>query len=232
MLEVRRADDRGHSDWGWLNSRHTFSFGNYQDPEHIGFRSLRVINEDRVAAGKGFGEHPHRDMEILSYVLSGQLEHKDSLGNGSVIHAGELQAMSAGTGVTHSEYNPSTTESTHFYQIWLLPNQQGHEPRYQQKRFGTAEQLNRLLLVASPTGESASLSINQDAWLYLSTLDADRSIAHPLQPGRHAWLQVFEGELEVAGQTLRAGDGVAVSDESEITITALSPASLMLFDLP
>ena len=231
MIEIRKANDRGHGDHGWLNSYHTFSFASYRDPKHMGFRSLRVMNEDRVAAGQGFGEHAHDNMEIVSYVLEGALEHKDSLGNGEVLQPGEFQRISAGTGITHSEFNPSKREPTHFYQIWLLPKSQGIEPSYEQKHFADAELTNALRVVASPDGRDGSLSIHQDASIFLSKLESGHSIRHTIPSGRHAWLQVLRGSVTLNGDTLETSDGAAISDETELNITANSDAEVMLFDL-
>jgi hypothetical protein len=231
MITTRKSQDRGHADHGWLNTYHTFSFADYHDPRQMGFRSLRVINEDRVAPGQGFGEHPHRDMEIVSYVLEGALQHRDSLGNGSILRPGEFQRITAGTGVRHSEFNPSRTEPVHFYQIWLLPNRRGLEPGYEQRSFSADEQHNQLRLVASPDGETGSLSINQDARIFLSDLDPGAAVTHRLGPDRHAWLQVLRGGVELAGTRLAAGDAAAVSQLPELTLTASEPAEIMLFDL-
>ena len=231
MIEVRKASERGHGDHGWLNSYHTFSFASYRDPKHMGFRSLRVMNEDRVAAGQGFGEHAHDNMEIVSYVLEGALEHKDSLGNGEVLKPGEFQRISAGTGITHSEFNPSDNEPTHFYQIWLLPKSQGIEPSYEQKHFTDAELNNALRVVASPDGRDGSLSIHQDANIYLSKLKNGNSISHNIPEGHYAWLQVLRGSVTLNGQALGTSDGAAISDETELNITANSDAEIMLFDL-
>ncbi len=231
MIQVRKAADRGHFDHGWLNTYHTFSFADYFDPAHMGFRALRVINDDRVAPGQGFGMHGHRDMEIVTYVLEGALEHRDSLGNGEVLRPGELQHMTAGTGVRHSEFNPSDREPVHLYQIWLLPDRQGRVPGYEQKAFPEAERRGKLRVVASPTGEDGSLTIHQDARLYLSTLSAGESVAHDLQPGRHAWLQVLRGRAALNGQSLAAGDGAAVSDETTLDIRGEENAEVLLFDL-
>jgi quercetin 2,3-dioxygenase len=233
MLTIRNASDRGHADHGWLNTYHTFSFADYYDPEQMGFRALRVINEDRVAPGMGFGTHSHRDMEIISYVLEGALEHKDSMGNGSVLRPGEFQRMSAGTGVRHSEFNPSKTEPVHFYQIWLLPRATGIAPSYEQKLFPSGELRGRLRLVASPDGADGSLTIYQDARVYLATLDAGGAVNHELPPGRFAWLQVVRGRLKVNGLDLDTSDGLAVDEESHLEISAAGsePAELMLFDL-
>lgn len=231
MIQLRRASDRGHADHGWLNSYHTFSFGSYYDPDHMGFRSLRVMNEDRVAAGQGFGTHPHANMEIVSYVLEGALAHEDSMGNGETLTPGEFQRISAGTGVTHSEFNPSEENLTHFYQIWLLPQSEGITPGYEQKRFDDAELKNSLRLVASPNGQHGSLSIHQDAKIYLSKLESGESIEFELASGRHAWLQVLRGAVTLNGQMLGTSDGAAVSDEFLLNIRANSQAEIMLFDL-
>ncbi len=231
MLNLRRAADRGHFDHGWLNTFHTFSFADYHDPAQMGFRALRVINEDTVAPGMGFGMHGHRDMEIITYVLAGALEHKDSLGNGEVLRPGEFQRMTAGTGVRHSEFNPSATEGVHLYQIWLLPRVKGLPPSYEQRRFDESERLGQLRLVASPDGANDSLTIQQDARVYLSTLTPQASVTHPLASGSHAWLQVLRGAVEVNGLRLATSDGLAVSDETQLDITGLDHAEIMLFDL-
>ena len=216
MITLRRSADRGHANHGWLNSHHTFSFADYYDPAHMGVGSLRVINDDRVAPGRGFGTHPHRDMEIISYVVEGALEHKDSIGTGSVINAGDVQIMSAGTGVAHSEFNHSQQEGVRFLQIWVMPNQRALTPRYQQKFYGP-ERENALCLVASPDGEDGSLVVNQDVRLYASILGAGRQLAHSLATGRQAYLQVVSGVLEVAGETLTEGDGLHFVDERKIS---------------
>jgi redox-sensitive bicupin YhaK (pirin superfamily) len=231
MIRIRKSLDRGHADHGWLNTYHTFSFADYHDPAQMGFRSLRVINEDRVQPGMGFGAHGHRDMEIVTYVLEGALEHKDSLGNGSVLRPGEFQRISAGTGVQHSEFNPSASEPVHFYQIWLLPKTKGIEPSYEQKMFPEAEKRGKLRLVASPEGSDGSLAIHQDARVYLSTLVPGESVAHAIAPGRHAWLQILRGRVSVNGTSLETSDGLAASDEPSLTIVANQPAEIMLFDL-
>ena len=231
MIRVRRAAERGHFDHGWLDTYHTFSFGDYFDPDHLGFRSLRVINDDRVAPGQGFGMHGHRDMEIVTYVLDGTLAHRDSLGNGSVLRPGELQRMTAGTGVRHSEFNPSDQQEVHLYQIWLLPERNGLQPSYEQKAFAEEERRGTLRLVASPTGEDGSLTIRQDARLYLSTLKSGETVAHLLNPGRYAWLQVLRGQVAVNGHFLSAGDGAAVSEEWKLEIRGDDDAEVMLFDL-
>jgi redox-sensitive bicupin YhaK (pirin superfamily) len=231
MIQVRKAAERGHFDHGWLNTHHTFSFADYHDPDHMGFRSLRVINDDHVQPGQGFGMHGHRDMEIVTYVLSGALEHRDNLGNGSVLRPGELQRMTAGTGIRHSEFNPSDQEEVHLYQIWLLPERRGLQPGYEQKPFPEQERRGTLRLVASPTGEDGSLTIHQDARLYLSTLQAAETVSHALNPGRHAWLQVLRGRAALNGQPLAAGDGAAVSNEEDLEITGQEDADVLLFDL-
>jgi hypothetical protein len=231
MMRLRKAQDRGHADHGWLNTYHTFSFADYHDAAHMGFRSLRVINEDRVAPGMGFGTHGHRDMEIISYVLAGALEHKDSMGNGSVLLPGEFQRMSAGTGVRHSEFNPSSTEAVHFYQVWLLPQRQGVEPSYEQKFFAEADKRDQLRLVASPDDADGSLTIHQDARVYLSMLQPGKSVAHEIAIGRHAWVQVLRGQVRVNGTLLETSDGLAVSDERILTVVGEQAAEIMLFDL-
>ena len=232
MLQVRRSAERGHFDHGWLDTRHTFSFGDYHDRRFMGFRDLRVINEDRVRPGQGFGTHGHRDMEILSYVLEGGLAHKDSLGNGSVIVPGDLQYMSAGTGVRHSEYNASTTDPVHFMQIWILPNAEGQAPRYDQKRFEPESLRGRLRLVASPEGADGSIAIRQNARVYASRLDAAESASLTLSPDRHLWAQVVRGDVDVNGQALSAGDGLAASGETDFRFTGgAEPSELLVFDL-
>lgn len=231
MIKVRKAAERGHANHGWLNTYHTFSFSTYQDPEYMGFRSLRVMNEDWVQQGQGFGTHPHHDMEIVTYVLEGALEHKDSMGNGEVLRAGEFQRMSAGTGITHSEFNPSETDPVHLYQIWLLPERKGIEPSYEQKRLPDEEMQNQLRLVASPEAENGSLHIHQDARVFLSKIDAQAKVVHELDTNRHAWLQVLRGSVLLNEKNLETSDGAAVSEESILTIQATSEAEIMLFDL-
>jgi hypothetical protein len=231
MIRVRKAGERGHFDHGWLDTYHTFSFGDYYDPAHLGFRSLRVINDDRVQPGQGFGMHGHRDMEIVTYVLDGALQHKDSLGNGSIIRAGELQRMTAGTGVRHSEFNPSDKEGVHLYQIWLLPERKGLKPSYEELAVGEEEKQGRFRLVASPDGAAGSLTIHQDARLYLASLLPGQAVAHSIEPGRAAWLQVLRGSVNVLGNDLSAGDGVAVTDENAISVQAAVPSEVLLFDL-
>ena len=232
MIVHRKAADRGGFDHGWLKTHHTFSFSDYYDPSHMSFRALRVMNEDWVAPGQGFGMHPHRDMEIVTYVLEGALQHRDSLGNGEVLRPGEFQRMSAGTGIRHSEFNPSAAEPVHLYQIWLLPRQAGLAPSYEQKAFSDDEQQNRLRVVASPDARDGSLTINQDASVYLAKLDARKAIDHPLAEGRHAWLQVLRGSVRLNGLQLDTSDGAAVSDERLLQIEATEHAEIMLFDLP
>lgn len=230
MLTIRKADERGHADHGWLNAYHTFSFADYHDPQHMGFRSLRVINDDTIAPGGGFGTHPHRDMEIITYVLSGALEHKDSMGNGRVIRPGEFQYMAAGTGVDHSEFNPLPDQSTHLLQIWMLPDQRGHEPRYAEKSFSGAA-TGKLHLVASQAGRDASIAIHQDADLWLAKLESGDTVAHSLRAGRHAWLHAAEGEVEMNGHRLTGGDAAAVSDEQALNLKATERSQVLLFDL-
>jgi hypothetical protein len=232
MLKIRRANERGHFDHGWLDTYHTFSFSEYHDPAHHEFRVLRVINEDRVAPGMGFGTHGHRDMEIITYVLEGALEHKDSMGNGEILRPGEFQRMSAGTGIQHSEFNPSATEPVHLYQIWLFPSQKGIKPSYEQKSYPLTERQGKLRLVAAPDGAEGALRINQDARIYLSTLAAGDEVTHPLAAGRHAWLQVLRGSVTANGQVLQVSDGLAVSDETDLKIAAQAQSEIMLFDLP
>jgi quercetin 2,3-dioxygenase len=231
MIRVRKAAERGHFDHGWLDTYHTFSFGDYYDPAHMGFRSLRVINDDRVQPGQGFGMHGHRDMEIVTYVLAGTLAHRDSLGNGSLIRAGELQRMTAGTGVRHSEFNPSDREWVHLYQIWLLPERKGLEPGYEQLAVDGAQQPGRFRLVASPDGAASGLTIHQDARLYLASLSPGQSVAHEIERGRAAWLQVLQGGVNVLDHDLADGDGVAVTDESVVPVQATGPSEVLLFDL-
>jgi redox-sensitive bicupin YhaK (pirin superfamily) len=231
MIRVRKAAERGHFDHGWLETYHSFSFGDYYDPDHMGFRALRVINDDRVQPGQGFGMHGHRDMEIVTYVLDGALEHQDSLGNGSMIRAGELQRMTAGTGVRHSEFNPSDREWVHLYQIWLLPKRQGLKPSYEQLFVDTEQKRGRFRLVASPEGADGSLTIHQDARLYLATLLPGESIVHELHPGRAAWLQVLRGTVDFRGNQLSAGDGVAVTEENVLSVQGGVSSEVLLFDL-
>lgn len=231
MIQIRKANERGHANHGWLDTYHTFSFASYRDPQHMGFRSLRVMNEDFVQPGQGFGTHPHRDMEIVTYVLEGALEHKDSMGNGEVLRPGEFQRMSAGTGITHSEFNPSDTEPVHLYQIWLYPDRKGIEPSYEQKQFPEIERRNQLRLVASQDADAGSLLIHQDAQIYLSSLDAGIEISHELKPGRHAWLQVLRGAVSLGGEDLFTSDGASISDVNKLEIVANQSSEVMLFDL-
>lgn len=231
MFTLRPAAERGHAQHGWLDSHHSFSFADYYDARHMGFRTLRVINEDRVEPARGFGTHGHRDMEIISYVLAGALQHKDSMGNGSVMRPGDVQLMSAGTGVMHSEFNASKEDLVHFLQIWIVPSSAGGRPGYQQEHFSEADRKNCLRLIVSPDGEAGSLSIKQDARLYAAVLDAGQQVVHTLRAGRHAWLQLVHGTLTVGELTLQAGDGLAVSDESELVLHATQPSELLLFDL-
>ncbi len=231
MIRVRKSVERGHFDHGWLDTRHTFSFGDYRDPKQMGFRSLRVINEDWIRPGAGFGAHGHRDMEIVTYVLEGALAHRDSLGSGSVLRAGELQRMTAGRGITHSESNASDTESVHLYQIWLRPERAGLDPSYEQRAISPEETNGRLRLVASPDGSGEALTIRQDARLYLGRLDAGQELTQALEPGRNAWFQVLRGAVELGGVALSEGDGAAVSDEASLTIRGASTSEVLLFDL-
>ncbi len=231
MLTIRRSDQRGHANHGWLDSYHTFSFASYQDPNHMGFRSLRVINEDRVTPGQGFGTHPHRDMEIISYVLDGAIAHKDSMGNGSIIRPGDVQRMSAGTGITHSEFNPSETEGVHFLQIWVLPAQTGLKPSYEQKTFGLDQKQNQLRLIASQDGREDSVLVHQDMSLYATVLTSADPIEMALQIERHYWVQVVRGLVTVNGQSLAPGDAIALSEESHLSLLSQDQAEFLVFDL-
>lgn len=231
MIRVRRSQDRGHFNHGWLDTYHTFSFADYVDPEHMGFRTLRVINEDRVAGGGGFPMHPHRDMEIITYIISGELQHRDSMGTSSVIRPGEVQRMSAGKGVVHSEFNPSPTVPVHLLQIWILTAARGIAPSYEQKAYPEDERHNRLRLIASPDGAEGSVRIHQDARVYSSLLDAGSATRHEFSTGRHGWVQVVKGDLDVNGQRLSAGDGAALSEEAALSIEAIAPAEFLVFDL-
>ena len=230
MIVIRHAEERGHFDHGWLNTYHTFSFADYYDPDFMGFRALRVINEDRVAPGRGFGTHSHRDMEIVTYVLEGELEHRDSMGTGSIIRPGEVQRMSAGTGVLHSEMNPSRSIPVHLLQIWILPERRSLKPEYEQKTFPAEERKDNLRLVASHEGKDGSLTIHQDTKLFTATLTDGKTVTYDLPAGRYAWLQVARGTVEVNGQTLNAGDGAAIEDERTITMRGRD-AEVLLFDL-
>jgi redox-sensitive bicupin YhaK (pirin superfamily) len=231
MIAVRKAGERGHANYGWLDTYHTFSFANYYDRRHVHFRSLRVINEDRVSPGAGFDTHGHRDMEILTYVLEGALEHRDSLGNGTVIRAGDLQRLSAGTGVFHSEFNPSPTDPVHFFQIWILPARAGAEPGYEQKSLALEKNLGSLRPVASPAGGENVVTLHQDVTLHAGILPSGTSVTHRLLPGRHAWIQVAGGALVVNGEIVGPGDGLAVVGEENLTIESLDRAEILLFDL-
>ncbi|MAT14061.1 MAG: quercetin 2,3-dioxygenase [Planctomyces sp.] len=231
MITVRKSNERGHANHGWLDTYHTFSFSSYQDPAHTQFRSLRVMNEDRVAPGQGFGMHPHRDMEIVTYVLEGALEHQDSLGNGEVLRPGEFQRMSAGTGIRHSELNPSATEPVHLYQIWLFPNEEGLPPSYEQKPFDPEGRNHQWQLVASPDAAESSLLIHQDARIFLADLNSEVPLDYELPTGRHAWLQVLRGSLTLNGTPLDVSDGAAISDEEKLSLVANGKAEVMLFDL-
>ncbi|HYX92052.1 MAG TPA: pirin family protein [Myxococcaceae bacterium] len=231
MISLRRSEERGHFDFGWLDTRHTFSFADYHDPKHMGFRSLRVINEDRVQPGRGFGKHPHRDMEILTYVLEGVLQHEDSMGHGSAIRAGDVQRMSAGTGVLHSEFNGSTTDLVHFLQIWILPERPGLSPSYEQKTFSAAEKKGRLRLLASRDGRDGSLAVHQDAALYASILGPGERTGLTLERGRHAWVQVARGSVRVNGHALQAGDGARISEETRLDFACDREAEFLVFDL-
>jgi redox-sensitive bicupin YhaK (pirin superfamily) len=230
MMTLRPAVTRGQANFGWLDSRHTFSFGDYYDPKWMGYRGLRVINDDRVAPGMGFGTHPHRDMEIITYVLSGELEHKDSMGNGRVIRAGEVQYMAAGTGVRHSEYNHSQSDEVHFLQIWIEPDQQGLLPSYADRALGDAPK-GSFQLVASKTGRNGSFTINQDADLWIGRFAKGDHITHHLSAGRHAWVQIAEGEVLLDGVSLKTGDGAAVGGQSSLDFLAESNSQVLLFDL-
>jgi len=228
---IRKSTDRGHAMHGWLESRHTFSFAEYHDPRHMGFGALRVLNEDRVQPGEGFGAHSHRDMEIVSYVLDGALEHDDSMGNGSVIRPGDVQLMRAGTGVTHSEYNQSRTNPVHFLQVWILPDRQGLDPAYEQLHFSVEQRRNTLTLVASTDGRDSSLTIHQDVAIHASVLETGGSVSHGLAPGRRAWVQLARGQARINGVAVGEGDGAAVRNEHVIEIAADSPSEFLLFDL-
>jgi len=231
MIKVRKSDERGHASHGWLDTWHTFSFADYYDPEYMGFSSLRVINDDRIAAGAGFPTHPHRDMEIITYLLEGSLAHKDSMGNGSVIRPGDVQRMSAGTGIAHSEFNASDSEPIHLLQIWIQPNQKGLTPGYEQTTFSAAEKQGRLRLVASPDGRDGSVTIHQDAYLYAGLLNKGDHLSQTLAPGRSAYLHVARGEVELNGLHLNSGDGAAITEETNLDLATHSTAEILLFDL-
>jgi hypothetical protein len=230
MIEIRKSNDRGHAEHGWLDSRHSFSFADYYDPQHVNFHALRVINEDRVAPDAGFGMHPHRDMEIITYVISGALRHRDSMGNTAVMHAGDVQRISAGTGITHSEMNDSPKEPVHFLQIWITPDRKDAKPAYAEKSFARAE-AGRLHLIASKLGRDGSIPINQDADVFLGKLEEGGSARHTLAAGRHAWLQLIRGELDANGTRLVAGDAVAISEADSLTLDAITPSDFLIFDL-
>jgi len=231
MISIRPSQQRGGGDYGWLNTRHTFSFDRYYDARFMGFRSLRVINEDVVAPSEGFPTHPHRDMEIITYVLDGALEHKDSLGTGSVIRPGDGQRMTAGRGIRHSEMNPSATDPVHLLQIWIRPDKPGHEPSYEQKAFPNEEKRGRLRLIASPDGKDGSVTIHQDAKLYVTVLAPGEEVTHNLTKGRFAWLQLAKGSIELNGKRLNQGDGASVSDEAKLSLKGVRDAEVLLFDL-
>ncbi len=233
MMTIRPAAERGHFEHGWLDTYHTFSFADYWDPRHMSFGPLRVINEDRVAANMGFPTHPHRDMEIITYVLEGALAHRDSMGNGSTMRPGEVQRMSAGTGVRHSEFNPSQTDPLHLLQIWIMPDRAGHEPSYEQKDFPTEEKLNRLRLVASPDGADGSVTIHQDARVYASLLENGKTVEHQTTADRKLWIQIARGAVLVNGKELKQGDGAAIEGDTSVTITGASTdrAEILLFDM-
>ncbi len=231
MIVHRKAGERGRADFGWLDSRHSFSFGQYYDPKFMSFGALRVINDDRVAADGGFDTHGHKDMEIVSYVLEGALAHRDSLGSGSVIRPGDVQVMSAGTGIRHSEFNASKTEPVHFLQIWIIPQTQGRTPGYAERHFPEVERLNQLRLIASGDGREGSLKIHQDAAIHAGLLEAGSKLAHPLKPDRRYWLQVAKGELDVNGEAAMEGDGLAIVKEETLALAAKSKSEILLFDL-
>jgi len=232
MLTVRKADERGHANHGWLDTWHTFSFADYHDPREMGFGALRVINDDKVEPGQGFGMHGHRDMEIITYVLEGALEHKDSMGNGSIIRPGNVQRMSAGTGVRHSEFNPSPKERVHLLQIWIEPKITGVRPSYEEKQFGLAEKKGQRRLIASPDGREGSVTIHQDAYVYASMLDGKDAVTHRLAPERRAYVHVAHGAVKVNGIELKGGDGAKITGESKLEFSAAKQAELLLFDLP
>ena len=231
MLTVRKAEDRGHANHGWLNSYHSFSFANYYDPQHMGFRSLRVINEDMVAPAKGFPTHPHRDMEIITYVVSGAVAHKDSIGNTEQVGASGVQRFSAGTGITHSEFNPSKTEGLHLLQIWLLPEQQGITPSYEQKEFPTATKRGQWRAIANREATDGAVKLHQDAAIYATILEPGEQLTYTLQADRHAWVQIVQGEVTLNGTTLDKGDAAAISNETKLAFEASTDAEILLFDL-
>ncbi len=231
MITIRKSDERGHANYGWLDTKYTFSFNTYHDPKHMGFRALRVINEDIVAPGQGFGTHGHANMEIITYVVKGALAHKDSTGGEEVLSPNEVQRMTAGTGIRHSEFNPSNTEEVHLLQIWILPDKNGLEPGYEQTFFPAEQKTGKLKLVASKGGTDGSVHINQDVFVYSSILDKDVSVRHQIGSTRHAWIQLIKGRLDLNGTILEAGDGASASDEESLAITALENSEFLLFDL-
>jgi len=231
MINIRKSNDRGHADHGWLNTRFSFSFADYYDPKHVEFRTLRVMNDDRVAGGGGFPTHPHRDMEIVTYVLEGALQHKDSMGNGSVIKPGDVQYMSAGTGVAHSEFNASETEPVHLYQIWMFPDKNGYKPAYDQKNFSDAEKRGKLRLLVSPDGRDGSVKIRQDNELYATVLGEGDRVQHQLKPERYAYVQVAKGSVKLNGTTLETGDGAEISAEKTLELAGVKDAEVLVFDL-
>ncbi len=231
MIHIRKSGARGHANHGWLDSCFTFSFADYYDPAYIHFRTLRVMNDDRIAGGAGFPTHPHRDMEIVTYVLEGALQHRDSMGNGSVIRPGDVQYMSAGTGVTHSEFNASETETVYLYQIWMFPDRKGHKPTYGQQHFAEADKRGKLRLVVSPDGREGSVKIRQDNELYATLLAPGETVKHELKPGRHAYVQVARGGVTLNGQALETGDGAAISEEQSIELAGVQDAEVLVFDL-
>ena len=232
MITIRKSDERGHANHGWLDSRFSFSFADYFDPERVQFRTLRVMNDDRIAGGGGFPTHPHRDMEIVTYVLEGALAHKDSMGNGSVIRPGDVQYMSAGTGVAHSEFNASKDETVHMYQIWMFPDKKNYTPAYDQKHFADADKRGKLRVVASPDGRDGSVKIRQDNELYATVLGPGQSVKHELKPERHAYVQVARGSVTLNGRALEVGDGAEISSEQALELTGVKDAEVLLFDLP
>jgi quercetin 2,3-dioxygenase len=231
MIRIHKSNDRGHADHGWLDSRFSFSFAEYFDPEHVQFRTLRVMNDDHIAGGAGFPTHPHRDMEIVTYVLEGALAHKDSMGNGSVIRPGDVQYMSAGTGVAHSEFNASEKEPVHMYQIWMFPDKKNYAPAYDQKHFPEADKRGKLRLVVSPDGREGSVKIRQDNELYATVLGSGETVKHDMQKDRHAYVQVARGSVQLNGQKLETGDGAAISEEKSLQLTGVNDAEVLLFDL-
>jgi quercetin 2,3-dioxygenase len=231
MIHIHKSKDRGHADHGWLDSRFSFSFADYFDPEHVQFRTLRVMNDDHIAGGGGFPTHPHRDMEIVTYVLQGELAHKDSMGNGSVIRPGDVQYMSAGTGVAHSEFNASEKDPVHLYQIWMFPDKKNYQPTYDQKHFSAADKRGKLRLVVSPDGREGSVKIRQDNELYATVLGPGETVKHDIKPERHAYVQVARGSVKLNGKDLETGDGAAISKEKSLQLTGLKDAEVLLFDL-